>query len=180
MKASALGGLFGVFVAMTASLAHAQDSKSAALAKQLAAALGAAKLDSVAAKDPSTTDGYVGALYIPGSQLLVVAAQYAAPTLLDARIAKKEYREVYIELNGATPVATRILIEDLGADGVRATREENTAFDSVELMGKRTMFDSDWKKQNISEQDYMSTFATTDARYVQLLSILIEQMKKGS
>ena len=42
--------------------ASAQESKSAPLAKQLAAALDAAKLDSIAAKDPEGTDVFSAAL----------------------------------------------------------------------------------------------------------------------
>jgi len=45
--------------------ASAQETKSAALARQLAAVLAAAKLDSVAAKDPDQPDRYVAALYLP-------------------------------------------------------------------------------------------------------------------
>ena len=44
--------------------ALAQESKSAPLAKQLAAALDAAKLDCIAAKDPSAPDVFVAALAV--------------------------------------------------------------------------------------------------------------------
>ncbi|HEY3380514.1 MAG TPA: hypothetical protein VGK32_02035, partial [Vicinamibacterales bacterium] len=67
----------------------AQELKSAPLAKELAQLLDTAKLDAVAAKDPSTADGFVAALYFPGSQLLVVSARYAVPPLLAEKIAKK-------------------------------------------------------------------------------------------
>ena len=62
--------------------ASAQESKSAPLAKQLAAALDAAKLDSIAAKDPAAPDVFVAALYFPGMQLLVVSGKYSVPQLL--------------------------------------------------------------------------------------------------
>ena len=105
-------------------------SKSGPLAKQLVAALEAAKMDSIAAKDPAGPDVYVGALYISGFQLLVVSGSYAAPTLLDARISKKEYRDTYLDLTGASTPATRIMIEDLGADGLKAKREDDAPFDA--------------------------------------------------
>ena len=60
-----------------------------------------AKLDAIAAKDPAANDAFVAALYFPGSQLLVVGARYQVPMLLNERIAKKEYREVYTDLNSA-------------------------------------------------------------------------------
>ena len=59
-----------------APAASAQESKSAALAKQLASTLDARKLDSVAAKDPASPDTYIGALYFPGLQLLTIAGKY--------------------------------------------------------------------------------------------------------
>ena len=91
------------FAALVLALSYApvlsaQESKSAALAKQLTAALDAAKLDSIAAKDPSAADTYCAALYYAGSPLLVVSAKYAAPMLLDSRLGKKEFRDTYIDL----------------------------------------------------------------------------------
>src|SRR5262249_6542056 len=110
----------------------AQEGKSAALAKQLAAALDAAKLDSIAAKDPSAPDMFVAALYFPNAQLLVVAAKYTAPQLLDARLSKKEYRDTYIDLNSASVPESKVFVQDAGADGLKAKREEGQAFDSYE------------------------------------------------
>jgi hypothetical protein len=141
-------------------------------------ALDAAKLDSIAAKDPSSPDVYVGALYIPGFQLLVISGSYSVPVLLDTRIGKKEYRDVYIDLNSASAPASRVLIEDLGADGLKIKREDNQPFDSVDSTGKHVMFDSDWKKQKISEDEYTKAFATADARYASMLTALLAQIKK--
>ena len=59
--------------------AGSQESKSAPLAKQLAQVLDAAKLESMAAADP-TTGAFVAALYIPGTQLLVVSGKFDAPS----------------------------------------------------------------------------------------------------
>jgi hypothetical protein len=178
MKAIVRGGLTGVLVAILAGPAAAQEPKSAPLAKQLAAAMDAAKLDALAAKDPAAPNVYVGALYFPGAQLLVVSGTYSAPVLLDTRIEKKEYRDVYIDLNSASAPATRTLIEDLGADGLKAKRQENQPFDSVDEGGTHTMFDSDWKKQKISEDEYMKTFATADEHYAHMLTALLAQLKK--
>ena len=40
------------------------------------------------------------------------------------------------------------------------------------------MLDSDWKKQKISEEDYLKTFASSDERYTQMLTALLAQAKK--
>lgn len=163
-----------------ASTLSAQEGKSVALAKQLTDALDAAKLDSIAAKDPAGADMFVAALYFPGAQLLVVSAKYTAPQLLDARLGKKEYRDTYIDLNSASVPATKIFVQDARADGMRAKREENQAFDSYEASGKPMVFDGDWKGQKISEQDYLKAFTSADERYTAMLTALLAQMKKTS
>jgi hypothetical protein len=180
MKALVRGCLVGVVIAASPLSVFGQESKSSTLVKQLLAALQSAKLDTIAAKDPAAADRYVGALHIAGSQLLVVSGSYTQPALLDARIAKKEYRDVYIDLNSASVPASRLLIEDLGADGLRAKRQENDPFDSVDSNGKRTMFDGDWKAQKLSEEEYMKAFGTADERYSQMLMSLIAQLQKGT
>ena len=175
---------YGFLAALAAlslpSTASAQESKSAPLAKQLAAALDAGKLDSIAAQDPTESDRFVAALYFPGMQLLVISAKYTVPQLLAERLGRKEYRDVYMDLNGASVADSKIFIEDPGADGLKAKREDNQAFDQVDIGGKRTMFDGDWKKQKVSEQDYLKAFSTADDRYAQLLAALLAQIKKPS
>ncbi len=178
MSSLARGCVAVILVVLTASSALAQSSKSAALAKQLVAALEAAKLDSIAAKDPAAPDVYVGALYITGFQLLVVSGSYSAPLLLDARISKKEYRDTYMDLTGASTPATRMMVEDLGADGLKAKREDNAAFDTVSTGGKSTAFDSDWRKQKLSEDEYMKAFSAADDRYARMLQALIAETGK--
>src|SRR5687768_13153479 len=78
-----------------------QESKSAPLARQLAQALDAAKLDAIAAADPSN-GAFVAALYIPGTQLLVVSGKFVTPDIGTHRISKKEFRELYMDLMGAS------------------------------------------------------------------------------
>jgi hypothetical protein len=160
--------------------AFAQESKSATLAKQLAAALDAGKLDAIAAKDPSAPDVFCAALYFPNAQLLVVSAKFSVPQILDARLAKKEYRDTYIDLNSASIAATKIFIMDAGADGLKAKSGDNQAFDTIDEGGKTTAFDGDYKKQKISEQDYQKAFASADDRYSAILTALLSQLKKTS
>jgi hypothetical protein len=167
-------------ICLSSAVASAQDSKSAPLAKQLAAALEEGKLDSIAAKDPSAPDAFVAALYFPGLQLLVISGKYSVPQLLTERVGRKEYRDVYLDLNGASIADTKVFIEDPGADGLRAKREDNQAFDQCEMAGKRTMFNGDWKTQKMSEQDYMKAYSAADDRYSQILTALLAQAKKSS
>ena len=180
MSRAAFVASFAAVLLSFAPAASAQEGKSAALAKQLAAALDAAKLDSIAAKDPTAPDIFVAALYFPNAQLLVVSAKYTAPQLLDARLSKKEYRDTYIDLNSASVPESKIFVQDAGADGLKAKREEGQAFDSYETAGKPMVFDGDWKRQKVSEQDYMKAYTAADDRYSAMLAALLAQMKKTS
>jgi hypothetical protein len=172
--------LAGVLAVAVSATALAQESKSAALAKELSAALDAAKLDSIAAKDPAKPDVFVAALYFPGTQLLVVTAQYAAPLAMNDRLAKKDYREAYLDLSSASVPGSKVFIEDLGANGLVARPRDNEAFDAYDGGGKRVSFDGDWKKQQLSEEDYMKAFSAADARYSEILTALLAQAKKTS
>jgi hypothetical protein len=159
------------------ALAAAQDSRSAQLAAQLVGLLDSLKLDSVAAKIEG--DQYVGALYFAGSQLLVVKARYLVPERMDVQLAQKNYRDVYIDLNSASVPTTKVLISDLGANGLFARRRDNQ-LDTADVGGKSYSFDGDWGKAKISEQDYTKAFQTSDAEYIRMLEALITQLKKPS
>ncbi len=177
--------LFGLFLVvlfllpLASAPVAAQESQSAPLAKQLTALLDQQKLDSIAARDAQAADVFVAALYYPG-QLMVVSAKYSVPVLLNDKLAKKDYREIYMDLNSASDPKTKVLIMDLGADGLNAKHDEGKPFDTFELSGKTRAFDGDWKAQKISEEEYMKGFADADARYARMLQALIAQMKKGT
>jgi len=162
------------------AISRAQDSKSADLAKQLAQLLDEKKLDAIAAADAQAPGQFVAALYFAGTQLLAVSAKYSAPQLLDARLGKKEFRDTYIDLSSASVPESKVFIQDAGGDGFKAKREDNQAFDSYELAGKPTLFDGDFKKQKLSEQEYQKVFADADERYARILQALLAQLKKTS
>lgn len=172
-----------VLVAMvcSAGAAWAQDSRTIALARDLTALLDQQKLDAIASREIGSQDTFVAALYFPGSQLLVVSAKYAAPVLLNEKILLGRYRDVYLDLSAASDPKTKILIEDLRADGIRARRISDEPFD-VYTQGSTAAFafDGDWKKRKLSEDDYMKTFGEADAHYVRMLESLIAQLKGGS
>ena len=99
--------------------AAAQEPKSAAPAKELAQLLAAKKLDSIAARMPDSREEFVGALAFPG-QLMVVWAKTTRPGVVNEKLIRKEYKEVYIDLNSASILETRHFVTDLGPDGLRA------------------------------------------------------------
>ena len=171
-----------VLSAAPAALPAAQDSKSAPVAKELAEALDAAKLEAVAAADPADPAVFVAALYMPGAQLLVVSAKYSAPQLLVTKINSKEFRDVYIDLQSASIQGTKVFVQDLLADGLAAKPGDSPA-DNWDENNKVVLFDGDWRKAKVSEADYMKTFSSADERYAAMLSVLlakVKQLKSGT
>jgi len=156
----------------------AQDSKSAVVATELTRLLDQAKLDSIAAKH-DTAGQYVSALYIAGSQLLVVSAKYSQPARMDYLLNEKKYQEIYQDLNSASETQSKVFVMDLGANGLRFKREKNE-LDTADVSGKSVVFDGDWGKARISEAEYRKTFEATDAQYTQMLQALVAALKKSS
>jgi hypothetical protein len=180
-----LRGLLVVAVVIATPLvgatpALAQDSKSAALAAEVAKLLDQSKADAIAAHHPGAPDQYVGALYFPGSQLLVVTARYQVPELLNTKLASKSYRDVYIDLNSASVANTKVFVSDLGCNGLKAKRDDNEPYDTIEMSGKNWNFDGDWKKAKLSEDEYMKGFAQAEQEYVKMLEALLRELKKTS
>jgi len=167
-----------VLLLIAPALASAQESRSSELATELTKLLDALKLDAIAAKIEG--DQYAGALYFPGSQLLVVRARYLVPERMDAQLAGKNYRDVYIDLNSASVKDSKLLIADLGANGLQSTRRNNEPSDTVDAGAKSYAFDGDWDKAKISEQAYTKAFQTSDAEYARMLEALVAQLKKTS
>jgi hypothetical protein len=156
--------------------AYAQDTQSAAGAKELAQLMQNGQMDSVAAALPDSPDTFVAAMFIPG-ELMIVSARYSAPALLREKIMKKDYREVYVDLNSAATPKTRIFIEDLNADGLVARPEDNVGFDTFENAEGRMAFDGEWKRQKLSEDDYRKKFVDADGQYMRMLRALLNQVK---
>jgi hypothetical protein len=154
----------------------AQESKSAAAVKELTQALDQMKLESVAAKHGP--DRYVAALYIAGSQLLVITARYSSPARLDSLISKKEYQEVYADLSSASEQASKVFVMDLGANGLRFRRGTNEPFDTVDTAAGSVAFNGERGK--LSEDDYKKAFATSDEQYASMIQALVAELKKPS
>ncbi len=163
--------------ALPVVLAAGQESKSAPAAKELIQALDAAKIENIAAPDPSNPGAFIAALYIPGTQLLVVSAKYSAPSLLTDRIAAKDYMGVYVDLQSASVHGTKVFVQDAGADGLRVKPDGDQAADSVEQGDKSISFEGDAKKAKMAEADYTKAYADADDRYAKMLSTLTAQIK---
>jgi hypothetical protein len=177
LAARASGIALAALMATALSPVNAQD-RSGALAKELTGLLQQHKLDSVAARHPAAADQFVAALYFPG-QLLVVWARTSAPAILNEKLIRREFREVYIDLNSASIPESRVMITDGGADGLRSRREPNRPFDMQDLAGKGIRFDGNWREDKMSEQDYMKAFSLADDVYLAALQALVAELKKA-
>lgn len=166
-----------IAAAFIANPAAAQDAKSGTAAKELAQLMEKGQIDSVAAALPGGEDAFVAAMFIPG-ELMVVSARYSAPSLLREKIMKKEYREVYVDLNSAATPKTRVFIEDLNLDGLVFKPDDNVGFDTYETSAWRMAFDGEWKKQKLSEDEYRKRYAEADAEYTRMLAALLAELKK--
>ena len=147
----------------------AQDSTSAPLAAQLAELMADAELDALAGKDSTGEDRFVAALAFPG-QLLVVSARYEVPIYIEDKIAKGEYREVYLDLNAASIGGTKVLVTDAGANGLHAADDAVDMFDGGSGIVR---FDGDWGAQGMQEAEYMKAFSEADQQYTRMLKALI-------
>ena len=156
-----------------------QDSKSAVAAKELTKVLEGAKLDAIAAADPSDPSTFVAALYIAGSQLLVVSAKYAAPPLLTAKLKTKDYRDIYVDLSSAAIAGSKVFLIDMNCDGLMSKADGDAVPDSWEAEKQSVSFDGDWKKSKLSsEADYLKVYSSADERYARMLGLLIAQAKQ--
>jgi hypothetical protein len=181
MRASILLTAAAALVTLSATAATTQESRSAQAAKALTDILDARGMDAIATKDPDNPGRFIGALYFRGAQLLVVGAEYAVPVLLEQRIAKGEYRETYLDLQGASEVKGRLFVQDLLADGLRPPRHDGDPFDIVYESGQTYgAFNGDWAGQKLSEQEYKARFAAADERYARMLTALAAALKPGT
>ena len=161
---------------LTSAIVSAQ-SASASLAAELGQLMDQAGLDSIAASDPGDEERFVAALYFSGRQLLAVSASYSAPILLDMKIANGQYRDVYIDLNSASAPESRFFVDDLGADGLQPEPSGDAPADSSARGGRQVDFDSDWSRQQMSEDEYQAAFADADSDFAGILTLLIAQIK---
>ena len=172
-----LGTVAGLALAATPALA--QESKSAPLAKELRSLLESAKTDSIAAPDPAN-GGFVAALYVPGTQLLVVSGKFTSPEIGPYRISKKEFRELYMDLMGGSVSGSKVVANDISADGLAFKPSNGIPGDTWEAGATNVSFEGA-KKAKLKDEEYSKTYSDADAEYARMLSLLIAQAKaKGN
>lgn len=167
LRAAVSGGLASLVLSLGS--AAAQEAESASLAAQLAELMTNGQLEAVAGKDTVDEDRYVAALSFPG-QLIVVSARYEVPMYIEGKIANGEFREVYLDLNSASIVGTKVLITDVGANGLLADDASVDTFDNGS-----DVLRLDGVGLGMSREEYRSAVGDADQQYARLLRVLISQ-----
>jgi hypothetical protein len=112
---------------------------------------------------------------------MVVWAKTSAPSVVNEKLMRKDYKEVYIDLNAASVIETRHFVTDLGPDGLRVKPEQKQGpSDSHDQGAKSMRFDGNWREDKMSEADYMKAHAEADAAYARAIQALIDEIKKSS
>src|SRR5688572_18474473 len=176
-RASFRTAYLGLMLMLIPSMAAAQASKSAGVAKELIQVMEQKKLDAIAAKVPAGEGHYAAALYFPNVQILVISGHYSAPQLMDPRLAGKQYRDTYMELSGTVSPDTKVFVQDMGEPGLTPKKQENM-YDTWTRAGKVVMFDGDNDAQKISDADYAKIFTAADEEYAKILGALLAEAKK--
>lgn len=168
-------GLCGPVV--PAFAAAPSPSATTALVKELTDLLATQKLDSVAARLDGDT--FAAALYIPGNELLAISAKYPAAPFLNEKILGRQYKDAYADLSTTQAPESKLLIEDVKADGLRAMPGKDEASDLVTHGADAPFqFDGKWKERKIAEDAYARLFQDTETSYRKILEVLIAELKK--
>jgi hypothetical protein len=179
MKKNSVVGIVFFVLAVAATLGAGQDSASAPKAAVITKLLDEQKLDAIAAQDPEQPDRFVAALYYPGAQLLAVSAAHPSPQFMRDRIANRQYRDVYMDLQGPATQNGRLFVMDLAADGLH-DRPYGDGFDITYQSGaNQVSFDGNWKDKKMSRAQYEQRFKADDERYAQMLAALERELTRG-
>jgi hypothetical protein len=167
-----------IVIALPTIAVRGQTPQSADAAALLARLLDARGMDAVAAADPDEPHRFIAGLRAEGNQLLVIAATYPVPVLLEERLKRGEFRQVYLDLQGASVPGSRFFVYDLEANGLRPASEPDQPFDMVfEGVGSQTTFDGNWANQGITEAEYRARFTRADAEYARLAKALVAALR---
>jgi hypothetical protein len=159
----------------------AQAFLSANAARDLVWDLDRSGLNAIATADPEEPGRFVAALYFPGGQLLVVSAHHPSVDGITHRLAMRQYREVYLDLQGTPTPQNKFFVQDARADGILSAVPGSGDVDVLYEDGVRqTLFNGDIEAQHLSSAEYDAKLAAADARYARLLKLLISAAHQGA
>jgi hypothetical protein len=157
---------------------------SGAKAKELHSAMTAKKLEAYAIRDSSAEGRYAAVMLVPNVQLLVVSAQYERPSDIEYRLYHKDYATAYADLRSSVLAKDRFFVEDAFCDGLKAQPPKKPpVFDQVMMDNEKQIFDGVFVESprrndtRLSREEYTKRAVAADARYAQLLTMLIDALK---
>ena len=158
--------------------ADAQTPASSTTAGDLASLMIKHKLDVFAVQDPQLPNRFLAVMLIPSVQLLIVSAEYPAPAELSAQLARRNFRDVYAALHQPASAPSRFFLLDLACDGLRG---KSGAVDILYEKGvTQTLFNGDWRSQDLSKALYESKVTETERRYGQILGHLTGALRASA
>lgn len=175
LAAAYLGAMGTVLVA-----AQPTPTQSPALAKELVAELAKRKTDCALAKDPEVAGQYIAALHVSGLQLLVVSAKFADTAGMEFRMFSGDCMGGYADINAAVTATDRVIINDLGADGLLAMPKKDAPRDGISRGGKEMKLDGSsgaLKAAKMTPDDFQKTFTDAEQSYASYLRLLIARLK---
>jgi len=172
--------LLMVLALLTAgSISGAQAFASADAAHGLVSLRDRLGLDAIATVDPQQPGTFVAALYIPGGQLLVVHARHPSVDGIRQRLAARQYREVYLDLQGTPTREGKFFVQDARADGILSALPGSGDVDVLYEDGQRQiLFNGDMIAQHLTAAEYDAKLATADARYARMLTLLTSAVRE--
>ena len=177
----ALGLIVGVGSAASLLAQAAPPAASVAAAKEVVGLMTKANKDCVVMEHASVFGGYVAALHIPGAKLTVVTARFKDTTAMAYKLYQKDCMGAYADLSAAIDAMDRVVVDDIGADGLVAMPKKDVPRDAITRDGKTTKFDGDknvLKQAKVVLADFTKSFSEADETYTQLLLLLSKELKK--
>jgi hypothetical protein len=154
------GSVAAIVISILTLGVHAsQDSASTAATKSLLNALEAANLEAIATADPAEPGAFVAALHIKGGQLLVVRGHHPSADALSARLAARQFRDAYIDLQATPATKGKFFVMDAGADGLPGDSDQPANVDVVYEDGTRQTMFNGARAQKLSHEAYRKRLA---------------------
>ena len=168
-----LGLVAAIVISLSVVSIHAaQGGASTAAASKLTKSLNDAGLEAIATVDPTDPGAFVAALHIKGGQLLVVRANHPSVDAVAARLAARQFRDVYIDLQATPATKGKVFVMDSGADGLPADEDQPENVDVVYEDGTRQIIFNGARAQKMSDDDYRKQLRDADEKYTRLLTVL--------
>jgi hypothetical protein len=158
----------------------AQNSPSFTATQHLISGLNQAGLDSIASIDPTEPGAFVAALHIKGGQLLVVRARHPSVEALSVRLAARQFRDIYMDLQATPTPQGKVFVMDSGADGLPSDSEQPSNVDILYEDGTRQVMFNGARAQKLSAGDYRHQLQDADAKYTRLLNVLVAALGRQS